>query len=143
MSADNKPAFPSAPDFGRSLRGFGVNLLVKDVTAALAFQTEVLRVRLVHHDGDFAVLTHGGAVWMLHGDGTYHSHPLLPLLSDGAVRGLGCELRLYDLDPDACEARARALGYEVLQESRNKPHGLRECYLLDRDNYLWVPGVGV
>jgi hypothetical protein len=86
------------------------------------------------------VLSHDGTLWMLHADHTYDRHPLSPLLGDGAVRGLGCELRLYDLDPDACEARARAGGYEVLQESRDKPHGLRECYLLDRDNYLWVPG---
>ena len=33
--------FMSAPDYGRSLRGFGVNLLVSDVARAVAFQTEV------------------------------------------------------------------------------------------------------
>ena len=133
-------AFMPSPAFGHRLKGFNVNLLVKSVPAAVAFQTAVLGVTLVHRDPDFAVLSHGGTVWMLHADHTYDKHPLSPLLGDGAVRGLGCELRLYDLDPDACEARARAQGYEVLQESRDKPHGLRECYLLDRDNYLWVPG---
>ncbi len=132
--------FMSAPAFGHSLKGFNVNLLVRNVKAAVAFETGVLRVTLVHQDPDFAVLSHGGTVWMLHADHTYDKHPLSPLLGDGAVRGLGCELRLYDLDPDACEARARAQGYEVLQTSSDKPHGLRECYILDRDNYLWVPG---
>lgn len=132
--------FMSAPAFGHSLKGFNVNLLVRNVKAAVAFETGVLGVTLVHQDPDFAVLSHGGTVWMLHADHTYDKHPLSPLLGDGAVRGLGCELRLYDLDPDACEARARAQGYEVLQTSSDKPHGLRECYILDRDNYLWVPG---
>jgi catechol 2,3-dioxygenase-like lactoylglutathione lyase family enzyme len=132
--------FMSAPAFGHSLKGFNVNLLVRNVRAAVAFETEVLGVTLVHQDPDFAVLSHGGTVWMLHADHTYDKHPLSPLLGDGAPRGLGCELRLYDLDPDACEARARARGCEVLQASSDKPHGLRECYILDPDNYLWVPG---
>ena len=139
----NKKGFMSADAFGRTLTGFNVNLLVRQMEPALHFQREVLGTKIVHADKDFAVLTHQGAVWMLHSDATYHSHPLQALLSDGAVRGLGCELRLYGLDPDAAEARARALGYEVLQESRDKPHGLRECYLLDRDNYLWVPGKAI
>ena len=60
-----------------------------------------------------------------------------------ALRGAGVELRLYDLDPDAAEARARAAGYHVLQVAANKPHGLRECYLVDPDGYVWVPGIGI
>jgi len=132
--------FMAAPDYGRSLRGFNVNLLVKEVKRALAFQQQVLQVELVYADADFAVLRHDSHQWMLHADHTYDRHPLLPLLSDGAPRGLGCELRLYGIDPDAAEARARAAGYAVLQPAADKPHGLREVYLLDADNYLWVPG---
>ncbi len=130
----------SAPDYGRSLRGFGVNLLVRRVEESLPFFQDVLQVELVYSDPDFAVLRHGGAEWMLHADHTYQSHPLLSLTGDGAIRGAGAELRLYDIDPDAAEARARAAGYHVLAESADKPHGLRECYIVDRDGYVWVPG---
>jgi catechol 2,3-dioxygenase-like lactoylglutathione lyase family enzyme len=132
--------FMSAPDYGRSLRGFGVNLLVSDVARAAAFQTEVLGVELVYGDQDFAVLAHGGDQWMLHADHTYGEHPLLALTGDGAIRGAGAELRLYGVDPDAAEARARARGDTVLAASADKPHGLRECFLADPDGYVWVPG---
>lgn len=134
--------FMTAPDYGRSLSGFGVNLLVSDVARAVAFQTEVLGVELVYADTDFAVLAHGGHQWMLHADHTYGEHPLLALTGDGAVRGAGAELRLYDVDPDAAEARARARarGDTVLAASADKPHGLRESFLADPDGYIWVPG---
>lgn len=133
----------AAPDYGRSLRGFGVNLLVRDVARAVAFQTEVLGVELVYADADFAVLGHGGHEWMLHGDHTYGEHPLLALTGDGALRGAGAELRLYGIDPDAAEVRARAGGFTVLAPAEDKPHGLRECYLADPDGYVWVPGVAL
>jgi hypothetical protein len=29
----------------------------------------------------------------------------------------------------------------VLAGSMDKPHGLRECMLIDDDGYVWVPGV--
>ncbi len=135
--------FMPAADYGRSLAAFGVNLLVRSVPASLAFLAEVLGVEIRHATDDFAVCRYGGQDWMLHADSTYHSNPLLALTGDGALRGAGVELRLYDLDPDAAEARARAAGYHVLQVAANKPHGLRECYLVDPDGYVWVPGIGI
>lgn len=141
--ADDNDDFMPAADYGRSLAGFGVNLLVRDVGKTLDFLTAVLGVKVVHANRDFAVVSHRGQEWMLHGDHTYHSHPLLALTGDGVPRGVGVELRLYNVDPDRAEAKARAAGYEVLQSSRDKPHGLRECYLLDGDGYLWVPGVAI
>ena len=60
-------------------------------------------------------------------------------MRDLAGRGAGVELRLYGVDPDQAEARARAAGQVVLAGSADKPHGLRECYLLDEDGYTWVP----
>jgi catechol 2,3-dioxygenase-like lactoylglutathione lyase family enzyme len=139
---DNDP-WMSAPDYGRSLRGFGVNLLVRDVAASCAFLIEVLGLEKVFANPDFAVLRHAGHDIILHADGTYADHPLLSLTGDGAIRGAGAELRLYGLDPDEAEARARAHGGTVLAPAADKPHGLRECYLADPDGYIWVPGVAL
>jgi catechol 2,3-dioxygenase-like lactoylglutathione lyase family enzyme len=131
--------FMAADAYGRSLSGMGVNLLVRDIARAVAFQREVLGCTAVYADPDFAVMRHGGGEWMLHADHTFADHPLLALTGDGALRGVGVELRLYAADPDACEARARARGHTVLAPCRDKPHGLRECVLIDPDGYAWVP----
>jgi catechol 2,3-dioxygenase-like lactoylglutathione lyase family enzyme len=133
--------FMPADAFGRSLSGFGVNMLVSDVAATLAFLREVLAVTVVHGEPDFAVCRHGEHIWMLHSDASYHSNPLLALTGDGAIRGAGLELRLYDVDPDAAAARAQALGFTVLQAPTDKPHGLREAYIAGPDGYVWVPSV--
>lgn len=134
----------SGSDYGRSLRGFGVNILVQDIEKAVAFQTDVLRVEVVYKDADIGVLEHRdangrGHQWMLHADHSFSDHPLLALTGDGALRGVGIELRLYDHDPDAAEARARDRGDHVLAASTDKRHGLRECCLVDPDGYVWVP----
>ncbi|WP_282604625.1 glyoxalase/bleomycin resistance/extradiol dioxygenase family protein [Pelagibius sp. Alg239-R121] len=130
-----------ADAFGRSLTGMGVNLLVPRIEPVLSFTTKVLELETVYSDADFAVLSHGDHSWMLHADHTYHAHPLLALTSDGALRGVGLELRIYGIDPDQAEQRARELGYAVIAESADKPHGLRECYLADPAGYVWVPGL--
>ncbi|MSP84144.1 MAG: hypothetical protein EXQ94_14880 [Alphaproteobacteria bacterium] len=122
-----------------SLRGLGVNLIVRKVAKAVTFLEQVLAVAVVYSDADFAVLRLGGAEVMLHADHTYAKHPLYEALAGDLPRGLGAELRVHDLDPDACEERARKGGYTVLAASADKPHGLRECYLLDPDGYIWVP----
>ena len=130
-----------APEYGRSLRGLTLNLAVRDMAAALPFHLEVLRASAVYHDPDIAVLRFGDAEWMLHAWHTYDAHPLHATLVGEAPRGVGAELRLHGCDPDAAESRARALGYRVVQATADKPHGLRECFLLDADGYLWVPDV--
>ena len=61
--------------YGPSLRGLTLNLLVRDVGAALMFQQEVLGAEIVYHDPDFAVLRAFGAEWMLHADHAYLDHP--------------------------------------------------------------------
>lgn len=139
-----KPGFMSADAYGRSLAGFGINLLVRDIARSLAFARDVLEAEIVYAERDFAVLrrkTGSGSriEWMLHGDATYSRHPLLGLIEDSAARGGGVELRLYDCDPDLAVARAEAGGYTILAPALDKPHGLREAYILDPDGYCWVP----
>ena len=133
----------AADAYGRSMRGMGVNLLVREVARSVAFLTEVLALEVVYADADFAVLRYGGQDVILHADHTYAEHPLLALTGDGALRGAGVELRLYGVDPDAAEARARTRGDAVFAATQDKPHGLRECYLADPDGYIWVPSIGI
>ena len=133
---------PDADAFGRALpRGIGINLLVRDVAESLRFQTAVLGATVRYWDRDFAILEALGSVWMLHHDRTYRDHPLVGIAQGADGRGAGAELRLYGLDPDQAEAACEAGGGIVLAGAADKPHGLREAYLLDPDGYLWVPSV--
>ncbi|WP_204112658.1 glyoxalase [Shimia biformata] len=129
----------SAPEFGASLHGIGLNILMRDVNASCAMLETVFDMTSFLRTADFAILQSGGMVMQLHGDHTYHSNPLPSLLPESGPRGAGIEIRLYDVDPGKAEARAAAAGMVVLQSCTDKPHGLRECYLLDRDGYAWVP----
>ena len=128
-----------APSYSKTLRGIGLNLVVRDIEAALRFQREVLAMEAVYSDPDFAVLRGYGGEFMLHADHTYDKHPLM-VNGLGGPRGLGVELRVYGRDPDAAEAAAIRLGYSVLAKSQDKGHGLREAFILDGDGYCWVPG---
>ena len=128
-----------AVEFGSALRNFGLNLLVRDVAATVLFLKQVLHMKIHRSDHDFAVVESRGTYFQLHADHTYHSNPLPSLIPQAGNRGSGIELRLYETDPDDCEKRARECDYVVLRESEDRPHGLRECYLLDPDGYCWVP----
>lgn len=129
-----------ADAFGRSLRGVGVNLLVRDVRAEIAFLETVFGLSTHRISDDFAIVRHDGDLFQLHADGTYHANPLLGLLPENPPRGAGVEIRLYGLDPDQAVARAEAFGATVLQPATDKPHGLREAYILCDNGYAWVPG---
>ena len=138
-SRSTKPAWSvSAPDYGKSLKGMGINLLVTDVAATIAFSETVLGASVTYANEDFAVVNAAGQSWMLHADHTYDSHPLLGFVKGLEGRGMGVELQLYNQDPDAAEERARSADYTILAGALNKPHGLRECYILDPDGYCWV-----
>ncbi|MEZ5715835.1 MAG: VOC family protein [Paracoccaceae bacterium] len=128
-----------AARFGASLRGIGLNLVTRDVRAMAAFLNAVFDMGTHRLSDDFAILTYGTQVFQLHSDGTYAANPLLGLLPENPPRGAGVELRLYDSDPDQATARAEAAGGTVLQPPTDKPHGLREAYILDPDGYAWVP----
>ncbi len=130
---------PSAPDYGRSLTGLGFNLIVRDVNQAVHFATEVLGATLLFRTDSFAALKLSGKDFMFHTNSTYRGNELYATLESDAPRGVGVELRCYAVDPDTAEAAARRHGYTVLAGSIDKPHGLRECMLLDADGYVWIP----
>jgi len=129
----------NAAAFGKSLKGIGLNLLVRDVPAECAFLETVFGVVSHQVTADFAIVTYGDQVFQLHSDATYHSNPLLGLLPESPPRGAGIEIRLYDSDPDAAIAKAQAAGAMILQSPTDKPHGLREAYILCENGYAWVP----
>mgnify|MGYP002785138515 CR=1 FL=1 len=131
----------SAEDYGRSLRGIGFNLLVSDVARSVRFATEVLGATSFYDDDDFAAMRLNGGEFMFHADHSYSSNPLSGIVKGLEARGAGVELRIYGCDPDVAEAQARAGGWTVLAGAIDKPHGLRECVLLDDDGYAWVPAV--
>ncbi len=128
-----------AERFGRSLKGIGLNLLVRDVQAECRFLADVFGMQSHQVTADFAIVTYGDQVFQLHADATYHSNPLLALLPETPPRGAGMEIRLYESDPDEAVQRAEVFGATVLQAATNKPHGLREAYILCADGYAWVP----
>ena len=66
MKLSIREPWMAADDYGRGLKGLGVNLLVRDVAAQGPFQREVLDAEEVYADPDFAVYRRGAAEWMLH-----------------------------------------------------------------------------
>lgn len=133
----------SAADYGRGLRGLGFNLLVTDVARAVKFARDVLGATSFYDDEDFAAMKLGGGDFMFHADHTYLDHPLTGVVAGVEGRGAGVELRIYGCDPDRAESNARAGGWIVLAGSMDKPHGLRECMIIDDEGYVWVPGVAI
>lgn len=133
----------SAGDYGRSLPSFTVNLLVRNLARSLDFYRDVLGATVVYSDPDFAALRLAGLEFMLHADHTYDKHPWYPALRGPASRGLGTELRLFGLNPDEVEARARKRSARILQPAQDKPHGWRDTIVCDPDGYVWAVGVPI
>jgi uncharacterized glyoxalase superfamily protein PhnB len=131
----------SAPDYGRSLRGLGFNLIVRDVSRAVKFAVDVLGATSFFDNENFAAMKLLGGDFMFHADHTYHGNPLSGIVKATEARGVGVELRAYGCDPDVAEKNARAGGWTILAGSLDKPHGLRECMIIDDDGYVWVPSV--
>lgn len=126
MKRTGTPWMP-ADRFGRSLAGVGINLLVSEVARSVDFVCTVFSAIAVYSDEDFAVVDINGTQVLLHADHAYNDHPYSASVKGQEARGAGLEIRLYEVDPDTAEAAAL-----------NKPHGLREVYLLDPDGYCWV-----
>src|SRR5687767_4464674 len=112
--------------YGRSLPAFMANLLVRDVDRSVTFYKDVLGFTVHYFDPDFAALELGTTALMLHADHTYDKHPWHGPLTKGERRGLGAELRLFGVDPDGVEARARVAELTVVQPATAKGHGWRE-----------------
>jgi catechol 2,3-dioxygenase-like lactoylglutathione lyase family enzyme len=131
----------SAADYGRTLSGLSVNLIVRDLARSIPFYTGVLRMELLYSDEDFAAFERAGVRLQLHADHTYAQMPWAMRLRESSPRGLGAEIRILGIDPDAAEQRARASGFTVAVPARDWPHGWRDCLLEDPDGYTFAVGV--
>lgn len=129
----------SPEEFGASLRGIGFNIIVSDVKRTTQFLIDVFDMTAFRISNDFAIIRHQDHIFQLHGDGAYHSNPLLSLIPENPPRGGGIEIQIYNADPDLAAEKAIKAGGHVLQQPTDKPHGLRECYILCTDGYAWVP----
>lgn len=125
--------------FGQGLRGIGLNQLVQDAVAEIAFLETIFEMKAHQPTADFTFMTYGDQVLQLYSDDTYRSNPLLGLLPKNPPRGTGLEIRLYHTDPDEAVARAANAGATILQAPVDKPHGLREACILCENGYAWVP----
>ncbi len=133
----------SADAFGKSLRGIGLNLVVRDVLSLCETLEAVFDMKAHRKSADFAILTFKDQVFQLHSDAAYGDHPLYGLLPELGARGAGIEIRLYDTDPDEAVKRGEKAGMHLLQEPMAKAHGLREAYLVCENGYAWVPSLAL
>lgn len=141
MDQREQTPWMSADEYGRQMPDFTVNLLVRDIAKSIAFYRDVLGATVQHSDPDFAAFRAGRLEFMIHVDRTYEKHAWHPELKSGVRRGLGAELRLFHVDPDEVEKRARAAGAKILQPTQDKPHGWRDVILEDPDGYAWAIGI--
>lgn len=128
-----------APAYGALLPQFTVNLIVRNIDAALEFYRAVLLAQVHYADPDFAALRILGIELMLHADHAYDHNPWSAGLEGGQPRGVGAELRLLGMNPDELAERARRVN-ALFKEVSVRGHGWREVMVRDPDGYVW--GVG-
>ncbi len=139
------------PDaLGRYLKGAGINIIVPEPVSYVAGLVDVLGLTLIRVEDAFALLSwanddgadYSTTLIQVHADFTYAYNPYHEFLPNQDMRGRGVEFRLFDYNPDIISAKAEARdGWTVLQPATDKPHGLREAFILDNIGYCWVPSL--
>lgn len=127
--------------YGALLPPLSLNLIVRDTERAAHFYQQVFQAEVHYVDVDFAAVRVGPAEVMLHADHTHDEHPWHEQLAAGVARGVGAQMRLLGIDPDAVQARAIEAGATIVREVTDKGHGWREVLVRDPDGYEWAVGV--
>ncbi len=133
----------AADAYGKTLHGLSLNLIVRDVATSLPFYRDVIGMTVHYADADMAALQLEDTQIVLHADHTHDKQPWATRLPDAGKRGLGVEIRIFDVDPDAAERRATEHGGIVLIGARDWPHGWRDVVLEDPDGYTFAVGVAL
>lgn len=131
----------TADEFGRRLKGVGVNLLSPDVEKLAAFLKICFDLSIHRLSPDFAIVEHDGVLLQLHADATFSKHPVFSLLPEASPRGAGAQFYLFDVDPDKAVEKATKAGGMVMEAPANKPHGLREATILSPEGYGFSPSI--
>lgn len=127
--------------YGALLTPVSLNLMVKNMEASIKFYQEVLQAEIHYWDVDFAAMRVSAVEVMLHADHTHTEHEWHERLVGGVERGVGAQVRLLGVDPDAAVERARGVGAHIVTEPQDKGHGWREAYIRDPNGYEWAVGV--
>ena len=141
MKLGKKDPWKSASEYSRDLSGLTVNLLVENINLSIHFLQKIIKAKIIYQDPDFAAIEGFGSRWCIHSYHTYGTHPYLNFIKSSKSKGLEIELRVIGCDPNRVEERARKENYIILSNSMNKPHGMRECYILDNNGFCWVPSI--
>jgi catechol 2,3-dioxygenase-like lactoylglutathione lyase family enzyme len=129
--------------YGKTLAGLSLNLIVREVQRSVPFYRDVLGMTVHYSDADMAALQLESTQIVLHADHAYDKQPWASRLSEAGKRGLGAEIRILGIDPDAAEQRAKARGATVLLGARDWPHGWRDVILEDPDGYTFAVGTAL
>ena len=129
--------------YGKTLAGLSLNLIVRDIERSVPFYRDVIGMTVHYADADMAALQLEGTRIVLHADHTYDKQPWAERLGGSGKRGLGAEIRILGIDPDAAERRARERGATVLAGTRDWPHGWRDVLLEDPDGYTFAVGTAL
>ena len=129
--------------YGKTLAGLSLNLIVRDVATSVPFYRDVLGMTVHYADEDMAALQLDTTQIVLHADHAYENQPWAARLTGTEKRGLGAEIRILGIDPDAAERRAKEHGATVLLGARDWPHGWRDVVLEDPDGYTFAIGVAL
>src|SRR5437868_5610285 len=119
MRKRTKPPPMNADAYGRTLTGLSINLIVRDVGRSLPFYTDVLGLRLLISDEDFAAFEAEGVRLQIHADHTYERMPWASRLVDPGKRGLGagtansCTCGQAPRSIPSCAGRTRSIGSTV------------------------------
>lgn len=118
----------------------GLSLWSNDLEGLTLFLERVTGMTVIARHPGFAELRCGDSTVTLHADEAYRGHPWYEALQrEGAVRGIGAELRVQVDDVDDAWMAALRVDALAIQPPYSPEPGIRECHVMGPDGYLVTP----